>query len=256
MAAANQVNENIILTYETIYEILRKEKSKDELQKLDAAFLSNALVYLREKQLLYDEAMRKSDIFSVADREKLSIQLYNIRKLVRELYERREKKVLDMAMNRSRTNSAVVDTSNLLNHERELFSSFVEVLDKFRNGVLHTMLELKEPTIVSMANTILGGGQACSERERAALCQPAAQVNELGARATSGLANETGSKEPEETEDERKTKFVKFVRPVEQFVGSELELYGPFESEAKAYLPTDIADILINDGRATEIEDD
>jgi len=242
MAVANQVNENIILTYETIYEILRKEKSKDELQKLDAAFLSNALAYLREKQLLYDEAMRKSDIFSVADREKLSIQLYNIRKLIRELYERREKKVLDMAMNRSRTNSAVVDTSNLLNHERELFSSFVEVLDKFRNGVLHTMLELKEPTLVSMANTI---------------CQTAAGAsNGLGAEATSGLANETGSKALEETGEAKKTKFVKFVQPIEQFVGSELELYGPFEPEAKAYLPTAIADILINDGRATEIEDD
>jgi len=240
MTNANQVNENIILTYETIYEILRKEKSKDELQKLDAAFLSNALAYLREKQLLYDEAMRKSDIFSVADREKLSIQLYNIRKLIRELYERREKKVLDMAMNRSRTNSAVVDTSNLLNHERELFSSFVEVLDKFRNGVLHTMLELKEPTLVSMANTI---------------CQPASMGNVVdvinGEPQASALQTAV-----DEQEEERKTKFVKFVQPIEQFVGSELELYGPFEPESKAYLPTAIADILINDGRATEIEDD
>jgi DNA replication initiation complex subunit (GINS family) len=246
MTNSNQVNEKIILTYETIYEILRKEKSKDELQKLDEGFLANALAYLREKQLLYDEAMRKSDIFSVADREKLSIQLYNIRKLVRELYERREKKVLDMAMNRSRTNSAVVDTSNLLNHERELFSSFVEVLDKFRNGVLHTMLELKEPTMVSMANTI---------------CQPAPAGDAIGAvnsaaaidGAQQASALQTAAGEQEET---RKTKFVKFVQPVEQFVGSELELYGPFECEAKAYLPTDIADILINDGRATEIEDD
>ncbi len=244
MANTNQVNENIILTYETIYEILRKEKSKDELQKLDEGFLANALAYLREKQLLYDEAMRKSDIFSVADREKLSIQLYNIRKLIRELYERREKKVLDMAMNRSRTNSAVVDTSNLLNHERELFSSFVEVLDKFRNGVLQTMLELKEPTIVSMANTI---------------CQPAAQVNEQGISTTTGGAigqENNGEAGNADLAEERKTKFVKFCQPIEQFVGSELELYGPFEPESKAYLPTAIADILINDGRATEIEDD
>lgn len=253
MANTNQVNEHIILTYETIYEILRKEKSKDELQKLDESFLANALAYLREKQLLYDEAMRKSDIFSVADREKLSIQLYNIRKLIRELYERREKKVLDMAMNRSRTNAAVVDTSNLLNHERELFSSFVEVLDKFRNGVLQTMLELKEPTVVSMANTI---------------CQPAAIASDgQGAVATAGVANrqgegglansgEAGNAGLAGTGEERKTKFVKFVQPIEQFVGSELELYGPFEPESKAYLPTAIADILINDGRATEIEDD
>jgi DNA replication initiation complex subunit (GINS family) len=231
---ANAINEKIILTYETLYEILRKEKSKDELQRLDAGFLANALAYLKEKQLLYDEAMRKTDIFSVADRDKLSTQLYNIRKLMRELYEKREKKILDMAVNRSKTNSAIIDTSNLLSHEKELFGSFVEVLDRFRKGVLHSMLELKEPMQISATS---------------AVCQQAASGEQ-----TAQLLQTTQT--ADEEENEKKTRFVKFSQPIEQFVGSELELYGPFESEAKAYLPKDIADILINDHRAVEIEDE
>ena len=232
---ANSVSEKIILTYETLYEILRKERSKDELQRLDEGFLANALSYLKEKQLLYDESMRKTDIFSVADRDKLSTQLYNIRKLMRELYEKREKKILDMAVNRSKTNSAIIDTSNLLSHEKELFGSFVEVLDRFRKGVLHSMLELKEPMQMPATNSAVCQ-QAASGEQAAQLLQTAQTANE--------------------EENEKKTRFVKFVQPIEQFVGSELELYGPFEPESKAYLPTAIADILINDGRATEIEDD
>jgi len=232
---ANSVSEKIILTYETLYEILRKERSKDELQRLDEGFLANALSYLKEKQLLYDESMRKTDIFSVADRDKLSTQLYNIRKLMRELYEKREKKILDMAVNRSKTNSAIIDTSNLLSHEKELFGSFVEVLDRFRKGVLHSMLELKEPMQMPATNSAVCQ-QAASGEQTAQLLQTAQTADE--------------------EENEKKTRFVKFSQPVEQFVGSELELYGPFESEAKAYLPKDIADILINDGRAVEIEDE
>ena len=139
------------------------------------------------------------------------------------------------------------------------------MLDRFRNGVLRSILELKEPAQVSQV----------AAATAASICQPAAGVNELGGVATagvggvaanglgtgamSGIANEPARKElagaGDETES-RKTKFVKFVQPIEQFVGPELELYGPFEAEARAYLPTQIADILIGEGRAVEIEDE
>jgi hypothetical protein len=49
------------------------------------------------------------------------------------------------------------------------------------------------------------------------------------------------------------TKFVKFTQPVEQFVGNELELYGPFQPEQKEQLPAYVADILIEKGSAVEV---
>jgi hypothetical protein len=49
-------------------------------------------------------------------------------------------------------------------------------------------------------------------------------------------------------------KYVKFTHPVEQFVGKELELYGPFQPDQKEKLPAEIADILIEKGSAIEVE--
>jgi hypothetical protein len=40
------------------------------------------------------------------------------------------------------------------------------------------------------------------------------------------------------------------LQKVEQFVGKELELYGPFEPDSSAELPKEIADILVNKGSA------
>jgi len=49
---------------------------------------------------------------------------------------------------------------------------------------------------------------------------------------------------------EETTTKVKFLESVDLFVGKELEEYGPFEKEAEATLPKDLADILISQGKA------
>ena len=50
-------------------------------------------------------------------------------------------------------------------------------------------------------------------------------------------------------------KLIKFTQPVEQFVGKELELYGPFQPDQKEELPAEIADILIEKGSAVEVQE-
>jgi len=37
------------ITYETLYELLRREKSNDELQKLDESFFRDVIEYLAER---------------------------------------------------------------------------------------------------------------------------------------------------------------------------------------------------------------
>ncbi len=214
----------VAVTYETLYEMLRREKSREELQQLNEGFLLDVLNYLREKQKILDEAERKQDIFSLEEREKTQVQLVNIRKIVRELYERREKKITDMALNRSRTKSNIIDTTPLLVHERYLFDSIVSVLDSFRSSVLYSVLSLNEPSISLPECQKLAG-------------QPQAVV------------------QPLEPPPAPATKTVKFTQQVDQFVGKELELYGPFQPEQKEQLPADIADILIEKGSAVEVQE-
>jgi DNA replication initiation complex subunit (GINS family) len=212
----------VAVTYETLYEMLRIEKSREEIQQLDEGFLLDVLNYLREKQKILDEAEKKQDLFSIDEREKTQVQLVNIRKIVRELYERREKKIADMALNRSRTKSNLIDTTTLLVHERYLFDSIVSVLDSFRDSVLHSVLSLREPSI------------SLPEAQK-----PAEQPQTIV--------------QPLEQPPAPATKTIKFIQPVEQFVGKELELYGPFQPEQKEELPAEIADILIEKGSAVEV---
>lgn len=216
----------VAVTYETLYELLRLEKQREELQKLDEGFLIDVLQYLREKQRILDDAERKQDLFSLDEREKTQVQLVNIRKIVRELYERREKKIIEMSINKSRTKSNLIDTATLLVHERYLFDSIVSVLDGFRSSVLHNILSLREPILAA---------PALPQNPPADLpfVQPLSSTPPLPPAAF---------------------KYVKFTQPVEQFVGKELELYGPFQPEQKEQLPAEIADILIEKGSAIEVE--
>ena len=81
-----EMEQAVVITYETLYEMWRREREKADLQKLDDNFFSEVLNYLREKQKAYDDAMGKNDVFSKDEREKLHIQLANIRKILNNLY--------------------------------------------------------------------------------------------------------------------------------------------------------------------------
>ena len=204
-------SKEVVLTYETLYEVLRREKSKEELQKLDKNFFSDVLNYLREKQKAYDESLSKNDVFSIDEREKLRIQLSNIKRILKDLYDIRERKIIALSVNRSRINSDVVNTTNLLDEERALFDGLVAVLQVHRKGIINKILDLRKPDISLVQD------------------------------------------KPKPKDTNKKIKRVKFLDKIEQFVGKELELYGPFDKDDEAKLPSEIADILIKQGKAVDV---
>jgi len=213
------------ISYETIFELLRIEKNRDDLQELSGTFFDDVLAYSREKQQIIDESRAKQDIFSATERDKVSTEMSNIRRILKELYERREKKVINMALNMSRTRSNIIDTSKLMKEEQMLFDSLVSTLDSFRHGILANVLDFKQPYI---------------------------QLNQTVAASTPQTSTESESAKPESAVD-KSTKLVRFLHPVPKFLGKELEVYGPFEEEDMATLPSEIADVLINKARAEEM---
>ena len=214
--AANEV----VFTYETLYELLRREKDKEELQELDENFYKEALAYLKEKQELYDETLKKDDLFSVNERDALHTQINNIRKLLKDFYDKRERKIIDMAINAVKINKNVIDTSALLNSEKELYEKMITVLENFRKDVLLNVLMLRQPTIEERKDV---------KKEDAAI------------------------KNTEEKKEEPKIKTVKFKENIEQFVGKNLEVYGPFSQDDEAKLPSEIAQILVKQGKVEEV---
>lgn len=66
---------------------------------------------------------------------------------------------------------------------------------------------------------------------------------------------ETESELEEETEDaEEGYLIVKIISDVPEFMGTDLESYGPFEEGEEVEIPEDNAEILVNRGNAEEIE--
>ncbi len=203
---------DIIITYEVVFELLMREKSREELQKLSPAFFKDVVAYLREKEQVAKG--ERLDVFSAAEREKVKRQLVNIKKMLVELYEKREKKLLNLSLIKSRTPGAIIDTSSMLEEERHMFEMLIDSLDSFRDNVISRIVQAEYPMLPLFA------------QKKHDIDIPAQQ---------------------------RETKLIRFITQVPKFVGKELEIYGPFDEEDVANLPFEIADILIRKGKAEEV---
>ena len=139
------MDKSVNITYETLFDMLRNEKNREELQKLDESFFEDLIQYIKDKKELLTQD-KESELFSGLEKEKTIKQLENIKKLVRELYERREKKIVNMALISSRTGS-ILDDSALLKEEKVLFDSLIDVLNQTKVGVLLRVLKAQKPEI-------------------------------------------------------------------------------------------------------------
>ena len=133
-----------IITYETLYDILRKEKYNQELQKLDNDFFERVLKYLNEKKTILESQQQKTSIFASTEIQKTRKQLENINKILKELYERRENKIIQLAIFASKTKENP-DFSTLLPEEVKFFKSMNQILNQYRSDILFRLLEYKMP---------------------------------------------------------------------------------------------------------------
>lgn len=211
------MSQEVVITYETLFELLQREKERADLQKLEPTFFSDTIAYIKDKKKIVEA---KSDSpFAQEERKKTEKQLDNIYKLIKEIYERREKKIINLALDKSRTKSSLIDTTALLKEERVVFEALTNLLDTYRDAILYSVLNEKMPFMQSIQDKP-------KEDFRSAL------------------------------ELKKHTKLVRFTSHVPKFVGPELEEYGPFEEEDIANLPAEVADVLISKGRAGEIKEE
>jgi len=138
---------DIKVTLETLYDILRNEKKKEDLQELESSFFVDVVAYLREKKALLEQKGDQDELFASTEREKLEYELRSIKRILKEIYEKREKKLIDIAMNKSRTRSDIIDVSCMLREEKEFFDSLVNHLNKYRSGVLLNLFKGNLPFV-------------------------------------------------------------------------------------------------------------
>ena len=273
---------DVNITYETLYEILRNEKNREDIQELSITFYEDVVSYLRKNKEMLDEAIKNSD--SEEDKEDLLRQLKNIKMLIKEIYERREKKVINLALDKSRTKSEGMEIDTLLVQERELYDRLVEVMDCFRHNILTRTLGGKTPIanqktcavdFEEKEESITAGHSETAgrpvEKPKENIVSAGKKVEEIISTESKEFSDEEKKTEEEENDEEEqrreeekeeninpeeeykdKTKL-KFKEIVPKFLGKELEVYGPFDSEDVASLPTELANILIRKGKAEEI---
>ena len=209
------MGEEIRITFETLYDLLIREKQREELLKLDESFFGDVIDYLKQKLAMLEKVSEDNDLFTIGEKDKIEAELKSIRKILRDLYERREKKIMDIALNKSRTGSNLIDTDAMLEEEREFFEDVVEVLDKYRRGVLMNLFKADMPSI---------------EQQK------------------------TVADNKEKEEKQKETMAVRFTHAVPKFVGSDMKVYGPFDQEDVSNLPKDVGQLLVEKGRVEEIK--
>ena len=216
--------QEVVITYETLFELLQREKERNDLQKIEPTFFSDTINYIREKKKILEA---KSDsVFASEERKKTERQLENIHKLIKELYERREKKIINLALDKSRTKSNLIDTSSLLKEEKVLFEALASIFDGYREAILHSVLNEKIPFMQG-----------------------------FGTEKKSESKNESKEFVPA-SEIKKDVKLIRFLGGIPKFVGPQLEEYGPYSEEDIANLPVEIADVLISKGKAEEINEE
>ncbi|MBT3394917.1 DNA replication complex GINS family protein [archaeon] len=206
-------DKNNIITYENLYNILRKEKQNQELQELKETFYNEVMAYIEEKKEILESQQKKESIFTTIEVQKTKKQLENIFKILKELYEKRENKIIYLALLNSKTNEETNEESFMLERELELYESLKKVLDNSRNSIF---------------DSIINGNK---QKEQEDIEPKDLKVEKMP----------------------KNSKKITILKPIESFVDTNLKTRGPFKKEDMAILPEEIAELLISKNIAKEI---
>ncbi len=185
-----------MITYNDIYEALRREKYSEQLQKLEKSFIQEVSAYLKEKKAISEKS---GDIFSDAI-SKTKKQFENAVSMFKELMLRRKKKLLNLAFIAAETGISKRDYENMLEFEKEVFDKIMKSMEE-------------------------------------------------GDKKLARLLNG-------QEKEKRKNKLITFLQDTEEFLGLNGEKLGPFKKGDIVNLPIEIANILIIDNKAEDVNGD
>jgi DNA replication initiation complex subunit (GINS family) len=120
-----------MITYNDLYEYLRKERYSEQLQLLPKDFLHDVVGYFEDKKEIVGKG---GDLFSDAVL-KTKKQFENAISLFKELMLRRRKKLLNLAFVAAETGISKRDFDNMLDFEKDLFDKIVKGMEEAERGV-------------------------------------------------------------------------------------------------------------------------
>jgi len=115
-----------MITYNELYDALRKERYSEQLQPIPKIFIREVAAYLKDKKEI---ANKKNDDFSDTIL-KTKKQFENSIAIFKELMLRRKKKILELAFVAAETGISKRDFENMLAVEKECFDGIMKSLEK------------------------------------------------------------------------------------------------------------------------------
>lgn len=119
-----------MITFEIIRKIQRDEQLTPKLTKLPENFYQNVKIYLDQKRKITDR--------------KIVLEVKNIERLVEDIFNRRERKIINSAIIAARTN---IPPENLTNEEKDFFEKIVSLIKSRRGDILENLFKTKEETV-------------------------------------------------------------------------------------------------------------
>jgi len=117
------------ITFELIRRIQREEQRSPKLVKLPENFYRNINSYLQQKKILIEK-----------EEKNVGVEIKNIERLIEDVYNRRERKILNLVLIFVRTN---IKPENLIDEEKVLFDQLVELITHRRVEILSSVFEFK-----------------------------------------------------------------------------------------------------------------
>jgi DNA replication initiation complex subunit (GINS family) len=269
---------DVVVTYETLFELLRLEKNREDLQKLEDSFFDDVLRYINEKRAKFESKESQSMLFATDEKEKARLELENIKKILKELYDKREKKIVSNALNTARAGMNHVNTSNMLASEKMLFNSVSSMLCGFRKNILFKIANCESPDLSAISerlssdldNSLIGGikpSECSDDNARSCSGMGSQPVEYSGVQKTassepvdSSTFHDSLADEPKELKTSpdfgdsgANTKKIRFLAPVGEIVGPDLEIYGPYEEGTVISLPEELASVLLEKKQAEKV---
>lgn len=218
------MSEDEAITFSELRKIQKKERRQEDLSELDEDFVADVVEYLS----------RKKDVSGNSREYK------NAKRVFRKIISLREDKIVKNAQ-LAVTSNVSLEEMSVMPREKQLFRELKQDFSDHRDRISE-FLETEEET----ANP---------------------QRPEMAEKATEKASN---SEEKQDTEDKKETSdegegddlpepeegynIVKINSDVPEFMGTDLEAYGPFEDGDQAEVPEDNAEILDNRGNAEIIK--
>jgi len=207
------------ISFEDIHELLRSEKYSSDLQPLTEEQLSQINHYLESKKSLLQK-QKESALFENGPQDKLRDELENANRALRDFYDKREKKLITRAIFTARSCSQLKDTTNMLKSEEVVYDKLVEVL-KISWGNFFSFLNSKQDETKIKHEKPLN-----NDSGEISITKQAAPVS----------------------------RCLKFTDAVPELLDSELKKWGPFMKDQTAELPAELADLLLKQSKATEVQ--